>query len=137
MAVEGGEEAASEAKDANGENADAETLTLSLEAGVDGPDAATETPVPPGEVADGGVAGVQSKGVGDIKNDSGEADGADAGRTDEGSGQAGGEGSGEGHGLSSERVDLSEHVPPLVVTDIVLVTFRQGDNVRETSSDPL
>lgn len=136
MVVEGGEEAASETRDANGENADSETLAQPLEAAVDGPDTATETLVPPEEVVGDGVAGVQSGDVGDAKNDSGEADDADAEKTDEGGGQAGGEGSEEGHGVSSERVDLSEHVPPLVVTDIALVTFREGENVRDVTRTP-
>lgn len=130
MAVEVGEEAASEAKDADGENADGGPLAQPSEAAVDGPDASLETPPPPEEGVDDGMAGAQSNDVGDAKNGSGETDDADAGRTDEGSGQAGGEGGEEGRGASSERVDASEHAPPLVVTDIVLVTFREGENVR-------
>lgn len=130
VAVEGGEEAASEAKDANGENPDAEALAQPSEAAVDGPDASLGTPVPPEEGVDDGVAGAQSNDVGDAKNGSGETDDADAGRADKGGGQAGGEGGEEGRGASSERVDVSEHAPPLVVTDIVLVTFREGENVR-------
>lgn len=123
-----GEEALSEAKEANGEDVDAVPLAQPSEAAVDGPGACTETPVTP-EVAvnDGGVV-AQSNDVGDAKND---AEDGDADRTgDGGGGQAGGEGSEEGRGVSSERVDISEHAPPLVVTDIVLVTFREGENVR-------
>lgn len=127
MAEEG---PASEPMQAKGQETVAEPSSQPSETALGNPDAAaTEaTPVisPPEAAANDGVAGTQNHDVGDSKNGGGE--GEDGGK---GGDQAGGEGGvEEKQGMSSERGDISEHAPPLVVTDIALVTFREGENVR-------
>ena len=136
VAVEDGGEAVSEAKDINGEDIGADLPAQPSEAAADGSGAATEAPATPEEAVDVEGAGAQSHDVGDSKNNIGEMNDADAERTGEGGGQAAGEGSEGEHGVSRERVNVSEHVPPLVVTDIVLVTFREGENVRAVTRSP-
>lgn len=124
-----------EGEEANEKQAAAEPPTQSSDAITDdGPEPTAEAPAAAGEAVDADGALVTTDdgdGGGGIKHESAEAnESGDVKRGDKGDAQAGGTNSEEGKSEEHVAENEAERGLPLVVAEITVATFKEGDKVR-------